>query len=108
MVLRTSANLAGFVNAFKEAVLPLGNFLRGISEGSICFTVQADNISALKALWESYEDGTLQRNLREFLVTEDIKQLAGGEVMLNVHINEEEYRNATLDLMISEREGNHV
>ena len=107
MVLRKSANLEEFVVAFNEAVLPFGNILRAIREGSLCFAVEADNISSLKALWERYQDGRLQRNLQEFLVTEEIKELAGGEVMLAVHINEEEYRNATRDLMISEREGNH-
>ena len=39
------------------------------------------------------------------LVTEEIKQLAGGEVTLTVHIDEDEYRNAMLDLMISGTEG---
>ena len=46
-----------------------------------------------------------QKNLQEFLVTEEIKQLAGGEVTLTVHIDEDEYRNARLDLMISGKEG---
>ena len=79
--------------------------LRAISEGSIRFTLQAENISALDALWQSYQDATLQKNLQEFLVTEEIKQLAGGEVTLTVHIDEDEYRNARLDLMISGKEG---
>ena len=96
-----------FVNTFKEALLPLGNCLRAISEGSIRFTLQAENISALDALWQSYRDNTLQTNLQEFLVTEEIKQLAGGEVTLTVHIDEDEYRNARLDLMILETGGNY-
>ena len=82
--------------------------LRAISEGSIRFTLQAENISALNALWQSYRDETLQTNLQEFLVTEKIKQLAGGEVTLTVHIDEDEYRNAMLDLMISGTEGNYT
>ena len=94
-----------FANTFKEAVLPFGNCLRAISEGSIRFTLQAENISALDALWQRYQDETLQTNLQEFLVTEEIKQLAGGEVTLTVHIDEDEYRNARLDLMISGKEG---
>ena len=44
--------------------------------------------------------------MQEFLVTEEIKQFAGGEVTLTVHIDEEEYRNAKLDLLISETDGN--
>ena len=100
--------MEAFANTFKEAVLPFGNCLRAISEGSIRFTLQAENISALDALWQSYQDATLQKNLQEFLVTEEIKQLAGGEVTLTVHIDEDEYRNARLDLMISGKEGNYT
>ena len=107
MVLRRSSSMQEFVNTFKEALLPLGNCLRAISEGSIRFTLQAENISALDALWQSYQDATLQTNLQEFLVTEEIKQLAGGEVTLTVHIDEDEYRNARLDLMILETGGNY-
>ena len=108
MVLRRSSSMEAFVNAFKEAVLPFGNCLRAISEGSIRFTLQAENISALDALWQSYQDATLQKNLQEFLVTEEIKQLAGGEVTLTVYIDEDEYRNAIFDLMISGKEGNYT
>ena len=48
----------------------------------------------------------LQTNLQEFLVTEEIKQLTGGEVTLTVEINEDEYRSAMFDLTISGTEGN--
>ena len=108
MVLRKSRNMEEFTNAFKEAVLPLGNFLRAIGEGSIRFTIQAEDIFALDALWQSYQDETLQTNLQEFLVTEEIEQLTGGEVRLTVYIDEDEYRNARLDLMISGIEGNYT
>ena len=108
MVLRKSRNMEEFTNAFKEAVLPLGNFLRAIGEGSIRFTIQAENIFALDVLWQSYQDETLQTNLQEFLVTEEIEQLTGGEVRLTVYIDEDEYRNARLDLMISGIEGNYT
>ncbi|XP_078359472.1 protein meiotic P26-like [Oculina patagonica] len=103
MILRRSSNLEEFVNAFTEAILPLGNTLRAISEGSVCFTIQAENRSALQALWERYQNGTLQKNLQEFLVTEDVKQLANGEeVILTVEIDEQEYKNACLDLKVAE------
>ena len=81
--------MEAFVNAFKEAVLPFGNCLRAIGDGSIRFVLQAENSSALHALWESYKNETLQTNLQEFLVTEEIKQLARGEVTLTVHIDED-------------------
>ena len=104
-ILSETNSLEGFANAFKEVVLPFGNWLLAISEGSIRFTVQAENISTLEALWQSYQDKTLQTNMQKFLVTEEIKQLADGEVTLTVHIDEDEYRNAMLDFIISETEG---
>ena len=105
MVLRRSSSLQEFVNTFTQAVLPLGNTLRAISEGSLCFTVQAETSSALEALWKTYQDGTLQRNLQEFLVTEDIKQLAGSEAKLTVKIDEQEYSDAVSDLITNETQG---
>ena len=98
MVLRRSPSLQEFVNAFTVAVLPLGNTLRAISEGCLCFTIQAQTTSALEALWKTYQDKTLQRNLQEFLVTDEIKQLVGSEVSLTVKIDEQEYRDALCDL----------
>ena len=99
--------MEAFVNAFKEAVLPFGNCLRAIGDGSIRFALQAENSSALHALWESYKTKHYRQIYKSFVVTEEIKQLAGGEVTLTVHIDEDEYRNAILDLMISGREGNY-
>ena len=108
MILRKSRDMREFTNTFQDFVLPFGNFLRAIGDGSIRFTIQAENISALDALWQSYQDETLQTNLQEFLVTEEIEQLTGGEVRLTVYMDEDEYRNARLDLMISGIEGNYT
>ena len=101
------ASLREFVDAFKEAVLPAATNLRTLSESSLCFTVQAENKQALKALWERYQDGTLQRNLQEFLVTDDIRQLAssGEEVILSAYIDEQDYNNAWLSISIAEQQG---
>ena len=107
MILRRSSNLEEFVNTFTEAVLPLGNTLRAISEGSLSFTVQAQSTSALDALWKSYQDGTLQRNLQEFLITEEIKQLVDSEVMLTVKMDEEKYKDAACDLKMAEAAQGH-
>ena len=104
-ILGETNNLEEFATAFKEVVLPFGNWLLAISEGSIRFTLQAENISALEALWQSYQDETLQKNVQKFLVTEEIKLQAGGEVTLTVHIDEKEYRNAMWDFIRSETEG---
>ena len=68
MILRRSSSLEEFVNSFTEAVLPAAKTLRAISEGSLCFTIQAETTSALEALWDRHQDGTLQRNLQQFLV----------------------------------------
>ena len=107
MILRRSTNLEEFVSSFTEAVLPAANTLRAISEGSICFTIQAENSSALEALWKQYQDGTLRDKLQEFLVTDEIKQLAGGEeVTLEVHFDKQDYHNACFDLMTTETRGN--
>ena len=100
------ASLREFVDAFKEAVLPVATHLRTLSESSLCLTVQAENMQALKTLWERYQDGTLQRKLEEFLVTDDIRQLAGGEeVILSAYIDEEDYNNALLSISIAEQQG---
>jgi len=106
MILRRSSSLQEFVNTFTEAVLPLGNTLRAISEGSLCFTVQAQNTLALQALWKTYHDGTLQRKLQEFLVTEEIRQLVDSEVLVTVKIDEQEYNDAVSDLIKTETRGN--
>ena len=107
LILRRCSSLEEFVQAFREATLPAANALRAISEGSVCFTVQAENGSALEALWQRYRDGTLQNDLQEFLVTEEIRELADGEdVMVTVYINEQEFRNALEDLTNFEQKGN--
>ena len=91
---------------FSEAVLPGATNLRTLSESSLYFTVQAENKQALKTLWEQYQDGTLQRNLQEFLVTDDIRQLASGEeVILSAYIDEQDYNNAWLSISIAEQQG---
>ena len=100
------SSLREFVDAFKEAVLPAATELRAISESSVCFTVQAENTAALKELWKRYQDGRLQSNLQEFLVTDDIKQLADGEeVALTVHADEQEFNDACLSLIVAEEQG---
>ena len=107
MILRRSTNLAEFVTSFTEAVLPAANTLRAVSEDAIRFTIQAENRSALEALWKQYQDGTLRDKLQEFLVTDEIKQLAGGEeVTLEVHFDQQDYHNACFDLMTTETRGN--
>ena len=89
-----------------KAALPVGSKLIDISMKCICFTVQAECLSALKALWERYENGSLQKSFEDLLVTDEIKKMAEGKVVeLKVNIDQDSYRNACLDLLIVENEG---
>jgi len=107
LILRKCSSLEQFVQAFTVATLPAANALRAISEGSVCFTVQAENRSALEALWQQYRDGTLQRDLQEFLETDEIRHLADGEeALVSVYIDEQELKNAFEDLPIVKEQGN--
>ena len=107
LILRRCSTLGDFVEAFRVATLPAANALRAISEGSACFTVQAETSFALEELHERYSTGRLQRDLQEFLVTDDIRQLAEGEeVVVSVYINEKEFRKVLDDLTNVDPEGN--
>ena len=98
---RGDNDIQQFANLFNEAILPAANSLRAIGNGSLCFTVQAEDRAALQLLWEQYQDNTLQARLQDFLVTEEIKQLADGEdVIVTVHIDEHEYQDACLDFVM--------
>ena len=66
----------------------------------MCLTVQAESLSALKLLWNLYQDGTLQKNLHDFFVTDELRELADGEDMeVNVTIDEDEYQKACIELI---------
>ena len=106
---RGENDIQQFASLFNEAILPAANSLRAIGNGSLCFTVQAEDRAALQLLWEQYQDNTLQARLQDFLVTEEIKQLADGEdVIVTVHIDEQEYQDACLDFMMdSEVQGKY-
>ena len=107
LILRRSSTLKDYFQAFTVAALPAANALRAISEGSVCFTVQAETSLALEELYERYSTGKLQKDLQEFLVTDDIKQLADGEeVVVSVYIDEKEFREALDDLANVDQEGN--
>lgn len=89
------------MNFFTNYALPAGNFLRTISEKCLLFTVQAETPSALETLWKEYMAGMLQKRLQQFLVTEELKALTGEEDLeVTVHIDDQEYKDAFLDLLI--------
>ena len=89
------------VAAVQSCVLPAGTSLVQITDGCVCLTVQAESLSALTNLWKLYQDGTLQKRLYDFFVTDEMRKLAEGEdVEVNVTIEEEEeYQKACLELM---------
>ena len=87
------------VAAVQSCVLPAGTRLVQITDGCVCLTVQAESLSALTNLWKLYQDGTLQKRLYDFFVTE-VRELAEGEdVEVNVTIDEGEYQKACIELI---------
>ena len=106
MALRSCSSFEEFIELFSEVVLPAFMKLVRLSESSLCFTVLAETPSALKELWNIYNSETLKNRLQNFLVTEEIKQLASGEeIEVTVYIDEKEYRAAYLDLMFQKNQG---
>ena len=88
------------VTAVNTCVLPAGTNLVNLTDGCVCLTVQAETLSALTTLWNLYQDGTLERRLYNFFVTDEVNERARGEIIeVNVTIEEEEYDKARLDLM---------
>ncbi|XP_074617800.1 uncharacterized protein LOC141876890 isoform X2 [Acropora palmata] len=95
-----------FFENFNREILPAAARLVVLSEQSICFTVKAETSLALEELYERYSTGRLQRDLQEFLVTDDIRQLADGEeVIVSVHVDEKEFKEALNDLEKVDKEG---
>ena len=97
------------IACFTSCVLPAGTQLVQISQGCVCFTIQADNLTALTTLWHMYQDDTLKLRLLDFFVTNEMQQLADGDekVEVAVTIEEEEYEKACLEF-IHEAEGTSV
>ena len=89
------------VTGFQKCVLPAGSRLIELGTGCVCFTIQADNLMGLTALWNMYEDGGLKKRLFDFFVTDEMKTRAGGEenVELTVTIEKEEYEKAYFELV---------
>ena len=96
------------VTAVDRCILPAGTSLVSLTDGCVCLTVQAESLSALTSLWNLYQDGTLERRLYDFFVTDEVKERAGGETVdVNVTIEEEEYDKACREL-INEARGNLI
>ena len=106
LALRSCYSFEEYCDAFNKVVLPTFTKLVELNEGSLCFTVQAETPSALKELWNIYDNETLKKRLQPFLLTEELKQLASGEeIEVTVSIDEQEYREAYLDLTFRQNQG---
>ena len=104
-LLRRGCTYDQFVTAVNTCVLPAGVKLLQIAEGSVILKVQAENISALNALWCLYTDGTLKESFQALFFIDELRELTGEEqVEVIVTIDEEEYDKAREEL-ISEAQG---
>ena len=106
LALRSCSSFEEYSDAFNKVVLPAFTKLVELSESSLCFTMLAETPSALKELWNIYNNEKLKDRLQSFLVTEEIKKLVKGEEMeVTVYIDEKEYRATYLDLMFQQNQG---
>jgi hypothetical protein len=85
----------------EDLVLPAGSRLIEVIEGSVCFVVEATSLSSLELLWKSYLDGSLRKKLKKAInEMKELKEVSKGvEIDVSVTIDEEEYREARLDLL---------
>ena len=75
-----------------------------MAEGSVNLKVQAENRLALDSLWRMYKTGTLKARLEALFVTDEMRELAGGEgVEVIVTIDEREYENARYEFFTEAR-----
>ena len=105
-LLRRGSTYDQLVTAISYCILPAGIKLIQMAEGSVNLKVQAENRSALDSLWRMYKNGALQARLEALFVTDEMRELAGGEgVEVIVTIDEREYEKAR-DELIAEARGN--
>ena len=94
------------LTAFASNLLPVGVNVIQISEGCVSLKVQVVNLSALETLWRLYQDGTLEASLQALFVTDEMRELAGGEqVEAVVTIEPQEYEKARNELAAFEAQG---
>ncbi|EDO31834.1 predicted protein [Nematostella vectensis] len=88
-------------------VLPTGILMKTLSKGSITIVFQANDLDALREFWKRYRDGTLRDALYRVLVTEELVQLAAKRTFVfKVEMDETEYRDALLDLLVVKLQAN--
>ena len=101
-LLRRGCTYEQLVTAVNTCVLPAGVTLLQISEGS----VQAEDLTALDHLWRLYKNGNLKKRLQALFVSDETRDLSGGEQLeVVLTIDEEEYEKARNELAIVEAQG---
>ena len=105
-LLRRGCTYDQLITAVNTCVLPAGAKLLQIIEGSVYLKVQAESLAALEHLWRLYKNGTLKKRLQALFVTDEMRDLAGGEqVEVIVTIDEEEYDKTRNELATVETQG---
>ena len=93
------------LTAVKNVLPPEANVIQ-ISEGCVSLKVQVRNLSALETLWRLYQDETLEASLQALFVTDEMRELAGGEqVKAVVTIEPQEYEKVRNELAAFEAQG---
>lgn len=88
------------ITAVNTCVLPSGASLIQITEGCVCLKVQVESLSALENLWSMYTDGTLKARLQALFVTDEMREIVGGEqVEVIVTIDQLECEKARTELI---------
>ena len=104
-LLRRGCTYDQLVTAVNTCVLPAGVKLIQIAEGSVILKVQAGSLSSLNTLWRLYTEGKLKESLQTLFVSDEMKELAGGEqVEVTVTIDQQEYEK-TMEELISKELG---
>ena len=107
-LLRRGCTYDQLVTAVNTCVLPAGVKLIQIAEGSVILKVQAGSLSSLNALWRLYTEGKLKESLQTLFISDEMKELAGGEqVEVTVTIDQQEYEK-TMEELISKELGDFI
>ena len=107
-LLRRGCTYDQLVTAVNTCVLPAGVKLIQIAEGSVILKVQAGSLSSLNTLWRLYTEGKLKESLQTLFVSDEMKELAGGEqVEVTVTIDQQEYEK-TMEELISKELGDFL
>ena len=107
-LLRRGCTYDQLVTAVNTCVLPAGVKLIQIAEGSVILKVQAGSLSSLNTLWRLYTEGKLKESLQTLFVSDEMKELAGGEqVEVTVTIDQQEYEK-TMEEFISKELGDFI